>query len=56
VDVKAKNAKLKDRCARILCELAPITRDEAWSLLEANDWNIRACLEAARTLPARAGH
>src|SRR5687768_13307883 len=24
----------KDRCARIVCELAPVTRDEAWQLLE----------------------
>jgi N-acetylmuramic acid 6-phosphate etherase len=42
VDVKAKNAKLRDRCARILCDLAPLTRDEAVDLLQAHDWNIRA--------------
>ena len=29
VDVKAKNAKLRDRCVRIVCELTPATRDEA---------------------------
>jgi N-acetylmuramic acid 6-phosphate etherase len=48
VDVKAKNAKLKERCARIICELAPITRDEAWTYLEENDWSIRRVLEIVR--------
>ncbi len=48
VDVKAKNAKLKDRCARIVCELAPVTRDEAWEMLEQNQWSIRNVLEALK--------
>jgi N-acetylmuramic acid 6-phosphate etherase len=48
IDVKAKNAKLKDRCARIVCDLAPITRDEAWDLLESNGWSIRKALDALR--------
>jgi N-acetylmuramic acid 6-phosphate etherase len=48
VDVKAKNAKLKERCARIVCELAPITRDEARNYLEENDWSIRKVLEIVR--------
>jgi N-acetylmuramic acid 6-phosphate etherase len=47
VDVKPKNAKLKDRCARIVCELTNLTRDEAAQLLEAREWNIRAALSAA---------
>lgn len=46
VDVKAKNAKLKDRCARIVKELAPVTYDEAWDLLEDHAWNIRAVLDS----------
>jgi N-acetylmuramic acid 6-phosphate etherase len=50
VDVKGKNAKLKDRCARIVKELAPLTYDEAWDLLEDHEWNIRAVLEAAASL------
>jgi len=41
VDVKATNQKLKERCARIVCELSPVTFDEAWAALEANGWNIR---------------
>ncbi|RYG35937.1 N-acetylmuramic acid 6-phosphate etherase [bacterium] len=48
VDVKAKNAKLKDRCARIVMELAPVTKDEAIDLLTRYDWSIRRTLEAAR--------
>lgn len=48
VDVKAKNHKLKERCVRILCELAPITADESQALLEANEWNVRSALEAAK--------
>lgn len=48
VDVKAKNAKLKDRCIRIVTELCPVTRDDAEALLEAHDWNIREVIEASR--------
>ncbi len=48
VDVKAKNQKLKERCARIVCELVPITRDDAWSHLEAHDWSIRRVLQHVR--------
>ena len=49
VDVKAKNAKLRDRCVRILRELAPVSSEEARALLEANAWNIRASLAAIST-------
>jgi N-acetylmuramic acid 6-phosphate etherase len=56
VDVKAKNQKLKERCARIVCELAPITKDEAEHLLEANEWSIRKVLAAVRAgSPAHQG-
>jgi N-acetylmuramic acid 6-phosphate etherase len=48
VDVKATNAKLKDRCARIVCDLSNATRDEAWDLLEANEWSIRDVLQKIR--------
>ena len=47
VDVKAKNAKLRDRCVRIVGELAPVTSEEARALLKANGWSIRAALAAA---------
>lgn len=49
VDVKATNQKLKERCARIVCELSPATYDEAWSLLAENGWSIREALEKAKT-------
>jgi len=54
VDVKAKNQKLKDRCARIVCELSTATRDEAYQLLEQKDWNIRRVLSTLRS-PALRG-
>jgi N-acetylmuramic acid 6-phosphate etherase len=53
VDVKANNAKLKDRCARIVKELAPVTFDEAWDLLADHHWNIREVLESSKIIPAR---
>jgi len=48
VDVKATNQKLKERCARIVCELSPATFDEAYQMLEGNGWNIRDAIVAAR--------
>jgi N-acetylmuramic acid 6-phosphate etherase len=48
VDVKAKNAKLKTRCARIVNELTGITVDEARQVLESNNWSIRAALDALK--------
>jgi N-acetylmuramic acid 6-phosphate etherase len=50
VDVKAKNVKLKDRCARIVTELSNATKDEALELLEQHDWNIRAVLNALKNV------
>ena len=41
VDVKAKNQKLKERCARIVRDLTNATFDEAWDLLEKNHWSVR---------------
>ncbi len=46
VDVKASNAKLKERCARIVTELTNATQDEAWELLERSGWNIRQVLDS----------
>jgi len=45
VDVKAKNAKLKERCIRIVRELSSATEDEARELLEEHEWNVRVVLE-----------
>ncbi|MFM9874089.1 MAG: N-acetylmuramic acid 6-phosphate etherase [Fimbriimonadaceae bacterium] len=46
IDVKATNAKLKDRCIRILCDLTPTTQEEARELLEQNDWSVRSAMLA----------
>jgi len=40
-DVKASNQKLKERCARIVRDLTNATFDEAWEMLEKNEWNVR---------------
>ncbi len=48
VDVSAKNVKLRERCIRILRELAPIDAEEAKDLLERTGWNIRSALEASK--------
>ena len=53
VDVNAKNAKLKERCVRIVRDLSTATEDEAARLLEENQWSIRAVLDILR--PTNAG-
>ena len=44
VDVKAKNAKLRDRCVRIVVELSCALPARAREALEANEWSIRRAL------------
>ncbi len=48
VDVKAKNQKLKERCARIVKDLTTATQDEAYRYLEGNGWNVRDAVEHFR--------
>lgn len=48
VDVKAKNAKLRDRCIRIFCELTNATRDEAKEILQSCDWSIRDAMDRTK--------
>jgi N-acetylmuramic acid 6-phosphate etherase len=48
IDVKATNAKLKERCIRILCDLTPSTQEEAQAALEANEWNVRQAMNALK--------
>lgn len=48
VDVKATNQKLRERCVKILCELCPMTPEEAKTALESNEWNVRAAMESVR--------
>lgn len=55
VDVKAKNQKLKERCARIVMELSTATYDEAWFALETCDWSVRGAVhKLTRTQPIMA--
>ena len=49
VDVKAKNAKLKERCIRIVRELSPATEHEAETLLQEHNWNVREVLDALKS-------
>lgn len=48
VDVKATNAKLRERCGRIVVQLTKIPMDEALEILEERDWNVRSAIEEAR--------
>ena len=66
VDVRASNAKLRDRAARIISTLTDATRDEAFALLEATDGQVKPAIvmrrlqvsvaEAQRMLTAVDGH
>jgi N-acetylglucosamine-6-phosphate deacetylase len=38
VDLRATNAKLRDRAARIVAEIADVSLERAWSALEQADW------------------
>lgn len=54
VDVRANNQKLKERCARIVRDLTNATVDEAWELLEENDWNVRNVVESLNAVATAA--
>ena len=44
VDLKATNAKLKDRSERIVAEVCNVSRDEARTLLEASDKRVKTAI------------
>lgn len=48
VDVKATNAKLRERCIKIVRDLSPVTEEEAENLLRTHDWSIRDVLNILR--------
>jgi len=52
IDVKATNAKLRERCVRIVSELRPVTNDESFEILVRNDFSIRAALTEIDSVPA----
>ena len=44
VDLRATNNKLKDRSARIVVEVCGVSREEAWTLLEAADKSVKTAI------------
>lgn len=66
VDVRASNAKLRDRAARIISTVTDASREEAFALLEATDGQVKPAVvmrrcrvsaaEAQRLLQAVDGH
>jgi N-acetylmuramic acid 6-phosphate etherase len=48
VDVKATNAKLRDRAARIITTLTGVTREQAFGLLDACDGEVKTAVVAQR--------
>jgi N-acetylmuramic acid 6-phosphate etherase len=44
IDLSVSNAKLRDRAARLVAELAKCDRTQATERLEAHGWNVRAAL------------
>jgi len=45
VDLRASNAKLRDRAARMLGTLLHCSYQDAWHRLAAHNWSVRECLE-----------
>ena len=48
VDVKATNAKLRDRAARIITTLTGLAREQAFELLDACDGEVKTAVIAHR--------
>ncbi|HUQ41804.1 MAG TPA: SIS domain-containing protein, partial [Candidatus Limnocylindrales bacterium] len=46
IDVRASNAKLRERAVRIVREVSGVSEADARARLEANDWSVRRALEA----------
>ena len=46
VDVRATNAKLKERAVRMVRDELHVSADDARSRLEANDWSVRRAIDA----------
>jgi N-acetylmuramic acid 6-phosphate etherase len=53
VDLRATNAKLRERAVRMVREVAGIDDDAARARLEANDWSVRRSLDASGGKPRR---
>ena len=53
VDLRATNAKLRERAVRMVREVAGIDEDAARTRLEANDWSVRRSLDDPGGEPRR---
>ena len=51
VDLRATNAKLRERAVRMVREVTGIDEDAARARLEANDWNVRRSLDVSEGRP-----
>jgi N-acetylmuramic acid 6-phosphate etherase len=48
VDLRATNAKLKDRAARIVAAITQLSRDESLALLDRAGWDVKAAIVMQR--------
>lgn len=46
INVRPSNQKLRDRAARIVCQLAPVTREQAEQALERAGWDVALALDS----------
>lgn len=46
INVRPSNQKLRDRAARIVCQLAPVTREQAENALERSGWDVARALDS----------
>lgn len=46
INVRPSNQKLRDRAARIVCQLAPVTREQAENALERSGWDVALALDS----------
>jgi N-acetylmuramic acid 6-phosphate etherase len=49
VDVQASNAKLVERCKRIVCEATGVSRQQAEALLSLTDWDVKLAILIQKT-------
>ena len=51
VDLRATNAKLRERAVRMVRDVAGIDDDAARARLEANDWSVRKSIDGTGNKP-----
>ena len=53
IDLRATNAKLRDRAVRMVRDVTGLDEDAARARLEANAWSVRRSLDDSGGKPAR---